>query len=135
MNCLFILVLLGCCGHRSNWGWNRERNDSCGCGCSERRERSDSCERRERNDCRGCSERNERNDGCGERRERDDSCGCERRERNDGCDRADSRMMRYDEGMRSYGRMDTVPEMRDSRESMSRSFPMYPESCGCNDRS
>ena len=142
MNCLFILVLLGCCGHTRSWGQNnrcrcmegRERNDSC--GCTKTCERNDGC---------GCMDSHEKNDGCGctETCGRSDGCGCiEPREKNNdygwgrersadcGCsEHFDSGTMRYDAGMRSYARMDTVPDMKNSVYG---SCPMYPENCGCD---
>ncbi len=125
MNCLFLLVLLGCCngfGGRGNCCQGRVRPGSCGCERRQERENCD-CERRqERENC-DCERRQEReNCGC-ERRQEQENCGCERRQEreNCGCERrveqdcgydrrfAESRPSRYDDGC-AYG--DVIPEMR-----------------------
>lgn len=88
MNCIFLLLLLGCCG---GWGNGCAGNTGCGNGCR----RNDGCERDNRRDDCGCMEtgrgnRTERTDSCRDGMERDrrgrdggdccrkpEPCGCE----------------------------------------------------------
>ncbi len=56
MNCLWLILLLFCCGGNSDC----ERVGNQSCGCTRRRDRDDDC-------------------GCTRSRERDDDCGCSRR--------------------------------------------------------
>jgi len=139
MNCLFVLVLLGCCRGNRRWNWGNTGKGDCAerryrekaCDCTERHDREESC---------GCAERRDREDNCRctERYNRENSCSCAREEhgyqkqerKEQPCDcesRQVSGSMRYDEGMRNYARMDTVPEMREGR-----ACPMYPEDCSCS---
>ncbi len=71
MNCLWVLILLFCCGNNNgrNYGRNNRRNDGCNnvfsnngsCECN--REREKTCERE-------CSD--DRENAC----ERENTCGC-----------------------------------------------------------
>ncbi|MBR2950883.1 MAG: hypothetical protein IKC46_13690 [Lachnospiraceae bacterium] len=136
MNCLFILVLLGCCGRGRMCQMDR---------CSCQRACETVCDRScERNCERSCEHRCEPvyEHVCETRREPACECSCEssceqqertcqhtcKEECTGGC--IEPRGMRYDTDMCSYGRMDTVPEMK---SYTARPFPMYPESCGCSD--
>ncbi|MBQ7839583.1 MAG: hypothetical protein IJ390_03720 [Lachnospiraceae bacterium] len=130
MNCLWVLILLFCCGNQ-NRGWSgcgsscwREDDSGCGCMRNDSREGRNREERRD-SDC-GC-EREVRRERREERRERemDEGCGCERetrRERREerremdgdcGCDdrRNQRSTSRYDSSMRSQENPDVVPGM------------------------
>ncbi len=70
MNCIFILLLLSCCGN----------NGGCGCGC----DRGRGITERDCDDRHGHHGRGERRPsgpdcGCGERRPAGPDCGCEER--------------------------------------------------------
>lgn len=139
MNCLFILVLLGCCGRGRSCQMDRcSCRRACETVCDRSCERN--CERPCEHRCESvCEQRCE--PVCGIRHEPACECSCESsceqqertcqhtcKEDTGGC--IEPRGMRYDSDMRSYGRMDTVPEMK---SYTARPFPMYPESCGCSD--
>lgn len=117
MNCLFLLVLLGCggfgCRRTNGCITPREQND---CGCEERGEEADcGCsDRREERDC-GCNDRRQERDcGCNDRR---DDCNCDRRF-------AESRpMSRYDDSMRGCSMGDTVPEMGQQGRNQYAGYP------------
>ncbi len=88
MNCIFLLLLLGCCG-----GWGNDRGCGNGCGCGNgrgccgrpeqgrggRHEHRHDCHEKERPRCEPC------NDGCAAR-PAPEPCGCAREERECGCD-------------------------------------------------
>ena len=103
MNCLFILVLLGCCGRQPNMDCGCAGNNRC--ACRERRRENTCC------DMYRCEEAKK------------DACSCQ--------DKKEPCMSRYDEGIPSWGCMDSVPEMR---EPLSSVYPVYPDRCSCNER-
>lgn len=77
MNCLWLILILACCGGQSLFG-----NDQCGCGG---------------NDC-GCGNVQSR----GGNRRRDNDCGCRVQEDDCGCD--DGPRRRSVSSMPSFGR-------------------------------
>lgn len=73
MNCLWLILILACCGGQS-WGCdNRDDRNGCGCGVSNSRRGN----RRSDNDC-GCRGReDDRDRDCDRDRDRDRDCGCD----------------------------------------------------------
>ena len=102
MNCLFILVLLGCCGRYPARRGCCAENQHC---CREPRHEQVCCRMRR------CEENKK------------DECNCQ--------NKIEPRMQRYDEGMCSYGCMDSVPEMR---ETLPYGRMNFSDKCGCSER-
>lgn len=101
MNCLFLVLLLLCCGN----------DNGCGCfGCRNAAERgcgSDCRDGRDRNRDRDCDRGRDRDEGCGcndRDRDRNDGCGCNDRDRdrNDGCGRRNDDCMDSRSESRSF---------------------------------
>lgn len=137
MNCLFLLVLLSCCG---NCGSGRfglgsscpvQGSDECGCVRERREERRGEREdrSREREEC-SCEreergrERDMRSGSNNRRRENEmerNSCDCRE-------DRQGRNMGRYDSSMRGQEFADSVPGM--SRPVMN-GYAAYQDGCSC----
>ena len=120
MNCLFLLVLLSCCGNCSagRFGLGSscpvQGSDECGCMRERREERRG--EREDRRDNR----REERETGCCERVE----CSCERGER------GREQEMRSGSNNRRGEFADSVPGMN---RSVMNGYAAYQDGCGCSD--
>lgn len=109
MNCLFILLLLSCCGNFGGiCGCNNGNDNNCGCGCENA---NDSCGERERRE---------------ERRER-------REERRESCDISDARPSNWSD----CGCDNDSSRRNDSRNNSPRQdFPGFNrgETCGCENQ-
>lgn len=86
MNCLFLVLLLLCCGNDGSNGCGCFGGLNCGNGCGRDHDRDrdrgrDRNRDRDRNDGCGCDRDRDRNDGCDRDRDRDrnDGCGCDNR--------------------------------------------------------
>lgn len=136
MNCLFLLVLICCCGHNG-----RNRQGMCdSCDLRERRESGCNCRRdgdcdRNRENRTGRSCGCDRDDRAGRSCDREDrmnrSCGCDRddrmgrdKDREGSCDCQRAARREAD----SCGCQDTVPGMNDSA---ARPYMGYQDSTRC----